>query len=97
MVYRKNNYFDRVWFLILHINFNVNGYIKLSNSTILIFASEFFIFIGLGTFRISGGGTKGEPKSQQAHDVVLTSMRRNDVASTSFRRHVHTRFLINQC
>ena len=24
-------------------------------------------------------------------------MRRNDVASTSFRRHVPTRFLINQC
>ena len=24
-------------------------------------------------------------------------MRRNDVASTSVRRHVHTRFLINQC
>ena len=35
--------------------------------------------------------------SQQAHDVVLTSMRRNDVASTSFRRHLPTRFLINQC
>ena len=34
--------------------------------------------------------------SQQAHDVVMTSMRRNDVASTSFRRHVPTRFLINQ-
>ena len=29
--------------------------------------------------------------------VVLTSMRRNDVASTTFRRHVPTRFLINQC
>ena len=37
------------------------------------------------------------PNSQQAHDVVLTSMRRNDVASTSFRRHVPTRLLINQC
>ena len=35
--------------------------------------------------------------SQQAHDVVQTSMRRNDVASTSFRHHVPTRFLINQC
>ena len=35
--------------------------------------------------------------SQQAHDVVMTSMRRNDVASTSFRRHVPNRFLINQC
>ena len=27
----------------------------------------------------------------------MTSMRRNDVASTSFGRHVPTRFLINQC
>ena len=27
----------------------------------------------------------------------MTSMRRNDVASTSFRHHVLTRFLINQC
>ena len=27
----------------------------------------------------------------------MTSMRRNDVASTSFRRHVPTRVLINQC
>ena len=41
---------------------------------------------------MGGGGN-----SQQAHDVVMTSMRRNDVASTSFRRHVPTRFLINQC
>ena len=32
------------------------------------------------------GGGKGGPNSQQAHDVV-----------TSFRRHVPTRFLINQC
>ena len=39
----------------------------------------------------------GGPNSQQAHDVILTSMRRNDVASTSFRRHVPTRFLINRC
>ena len=39
----------------------------------------------------------GGPNSQQAHDVVMTSMRHNDVASTSFRRHVPTRFLINQC
>ena len=43
------------------------------------------------------GGQGGGPNSQQAHDVVMTSMRRNDVASTSFRRHVPTRFLINQC
>ena len=52
--------------------------------------------IGVGRFRILGGG-QGGPNSQQAHDVVLTSMRRNDVASTSFLRHVPTRFLINQC
>ena len=54
-------------------------------------------------FRILGGqgleywGGARWPNSQQAHDVVMTSMRRNDVASTSFRRHVPTRFLINQC
>ena len=42
------------------------------------------------------GGQEG-PNSQQAHDVVTTSMRRNHVASTSFRRHVPTRFSINQC
>ena len=42
-------------------------------------------------------GGQGEPNSQQAHDVVLTSVRRTDVGSTSFRRHVPTRFLINQC
>ena len=44
-----------------------------------------------------GGGGQGRPNSQQAHDVVLKSIRCNDVASTSFRRHVPTRFLINQC
>ena len=27
----------------------------------------------------------------------MTSMRRNDVASTSFRHHVPTRYLTNQC
>ena len=43
-----------------------------------------------------GGGARGA-NSQQAHDFVLTSMRRNDVASTSLRCHVPTRFLINQC
>ena len=63
------------------------------------------LYIGVGRFRILGGqglefwGAKGGggPNSQQAHDVVTTSMRRNDVASTSFRRRVPTRFLINQC
>ena len=44
---------------------------------------------------MGGGGARGG-NSQQAHDVVMTSMRRNDVASTSCRRHVPTRFLINQ-
>ena len=63
--------------------------------------------IGIGRFRILGGGGggarfrilggQGGPNSQQAHDVVMTSMRRNDVASTSFRLHVTTRILINQC
>ena len=51
--------------------------------------------IGWGVrFRILG---EGVANSQQAHGVVMTSMRRNDVASMSFRRHVPTRFLINQC
>ena len=48
-------------------------------------------------FKNFEGAKGGGANSQQAHDVVLTSMRRNDVASTSFRRHVSTRFLINQC
>ena len=60
--------------------------------------------IGVRRFRILGGqgleywggGARGA-NSQQAHVVVTTSMRRNDVASTSFRRHVPTKFLINQC
>ena len=50
---------------------------------------------GGARFRILGA--KRGPNSQQALAVVLTSMRRNDVASTSFRRHVPPRFLINQC
>ena len=60
--------------------------------------------IGVGRFRILGGqgleywgGARGGANSQQSHDVVMTSMRRKDVASTSFRRHVPNRFLINQC
>ena len=43
------------------------------------------------------GEPRGGANSKQAYDVVMTSMRRNDVASTSFRRHVPTRSLINQC
>ena len=42
------------------------------------------------------GGAR-RANSQQAHDVVTTSMQRNDVASASLRRQVPTRFLINQC
>ena len=61
--------------------------------------------IGVGRLRIFGGGRqgleywdgRGGANSQQAYDVVLTSMRRNDVVSTLFRRHVPTRFLIKQC
>ena len=52
--------------------------------------------IGGPRFRILGG-QGGGVNSQQAHDVVTTLMRRNDVASTSFRCHVPTRFLISQC
>ena len=44
------------------------------------------------------GGAKGGPNSQQAHDVVTASMQCNDVdATSSFRRRVPIRFLINQC
>ena len=59
--------------------------------------------IGIGSFRILGGPRLrilGGPTGGQIpsrHDVVTTSMRCNDVTSPSFRRHVATRFLINQC
>ena len=55
-----------------------------------------FRILGEPRFRILGGGARGA-NSQEAHDVVMLSMRRNDVASTSFRRHVPTTFIINQC
>ena len=71
---------------------------------------RYFIPIGVGRFRIlggggarfrilggGGGGARGGANSKQAHDIEMTSMRRNDVALTSFRRHVPTRFIINQC
>ena len=70
-------------------------------ATVLV--GSLMFLIGVGRFRILGDqglgyfeGVRGA-NSQQAHDVVLTSILRNDVASTSFRRHVATRFLINQC
>ena len=67
--------------------------------------NELISSIGVGRFRVLGGPRfrilgrpmGGGANSQQVHDVVTTSMRRNDVASTSFRRRVPIRFLINQC
>ena len=56
------------------------------------------MIIGVGRLRIFGGGGGGGGQgggganSQQAHDVVMMSMRRYNIASTSFRRHVPTRF-----
>ena len=71
------------------------------NSEMLMFASLLSRdqLSGIGRFRIlrGGGGKGGGANSQQAYDVVLTSMRHNDVTLTSFRRHVPTRFLINHC
>ena len=59
-----------------------------------------YSYIGVGRFRILGG-QGGEAKSHQAHDVVTMSYwRRCDVMTSHrrhFRRHVPTRFLINQC
>ena len=60
------------------------------------------MLIGVGRFRILGGqgleywGGQGGQNSQQAHDVVTTSMRRNDVASTSCAHKVFNKsvFLI---
>ena len=42
-----------------------------------------------------GGKGGGGANSRQKHEIVLTSMRRNDVASRSFRHHVSTMFLKN--
>ena len=53
--------------------------------------------IGGPRFRILGGGGGGARGGGGKFPVVMTSMRRNNVASMSFRRHVPTRFLINQC
>ena len=43
-------------------------------------------------YNIVLGGGQGGPNSQQAHDVVTTSIRRLYVASTLLRRHMPTRF-----
>ena len=61
------------------------------------------LLIGLGRFRILGWGARfrilGMPgrgaKSQQAHDVVTTSMRRNDVISTSCALEVSNKSVPN--
>ena len=55
----------------------------------MIYEMEVTSYIGIGRFRILGGGGGGQgleywggqggPNSQQAHDVVTTSMQRNDV------------------
>ena len=44
-----------------------------------------------------GGGQGGQFPSRHMTSYVQMPMRRNDVASTSFRPHVPTRFFINQC
>ena len=59
-------------------------------------------FIGVGRFRILGWGPRfrilgGGGGGGQIPSRHMTSMRHNDIASTPFRRHVPTRFLINQC
>ena len=58
--------------------------------------------IGVGRFRILGGGGGGGQDSEYwgakgGGKFPAGTGRRNDVASTSFRRRVPTRFLINQC
>ena len=51
---------------------------------------------GGARFRILGGRGVGA-SSKQAHDLVTMSMQHTEVTLKSFRRHVPTRFLINQC
>ena len=87
-LFRSDVYPVRNWVENCNIKFRVMILLKILHVDVY--------FIGVGTFRILGG-PRGGANSQQAHDVIMTSMRRNDVASTSFRRHVPTRFLINQC
>ena len=62
------------------------------------------VFIGVGRFKIFGGGRGarfrilgGGGGEFSAGTLRRTDVDANDVASTSFRRHVPTRFLINQC
>ena len=66
-----------------------------SGQVVLVHRRRKVLNIGGPRFRIYWGGQGGT--RFPAHDVILTSMLRNDVASTSFRRHVPTRFLINHC
>ena len=69
----------------------------------IIGVGRFRILVGGGggwggaRFRIlgGGGGGQGGPYSQQAHDVVKTSMLRNDVASTSYAHKVFNKSVPN--
>ena len=77
------------------MTFNCLGYLFLHDLAQYYWITLSF-YIGVGRFWILwGGGGQGleywgrGANSQQAHDVVTTS--------TSFRRHVPTRFSINQC
>ena len=47
--------------------------------------------------RAKGGGSKFPEGTLRRNNVVLTSMRHNDVDVTSFQCDAPTRFLINQC
>ena len=82
--------------LYLFLNNLVALYIPKQIITYYIIHSTLGQHIGVGRFRILGGQGL-EYRGAKAYDVVMTSMRRNDVTLTSFRRHVPTRFLINQC
>ena len=59
--------------------------------------STFAFQISKEDFMGGARGAKFPAGTWRHNDVVLTPMRRNDVASTSVRRHLPTRLFINQC
>ena len=61
----------------------------------ILWGPKFRILGGARLRILGGGGGQGGPNSQQAHDVVLTSMRRNDVASTSCAHQVFNKSVPN--
>ena len=69
-----------------HFRTNTIGYISVGRFRIFGGGggggARFRILGRVGKVENIGGG--GGVRSQQAHSVVMTSMRRNDVASTSF-------------